>query len=204
MNTDCIRRFPYSYFKEWGCQSRATTTSSADPVSMISLKMMQGHLEWPNFNVLEHSHGGSEEIHKEIQPHPMSRLGLGTSQTLNSGICYGKRKSPTRISWTTICRQIWQQAQLQLHCYSENKPNITCQTRIKYLKLIRVTELGSASNKETKNAFPLQAWTGPSGSRRLRLPEFLTISTLRVHGSQIYAPAIFTPSPGYTPGVFFC
>ena len=31
----------------------------------------------------------------------MSRLGLGTSQTLNSGIGYGKRKSPTHISWTT-------------------------------------------------------------------------------------------------------
>jgi hypothetical protein len=125
----------------------------------------------------------------------MSRLGLGTSQTLNSCICYVKRKSLTRISWTIIRRQIWQQAQLQLHCYSENKPNITCQTRINYLKLIRVTELGSASNKKTKNAFPLQAWTGPSGSTRLRLPEFLTISTLRVQGSQIYAPAIFTSSP---------
>lgn len=58
--------------------------------------------EWPNFNVTsEHSYGGTEEIHKEIQPHPMSRLALGTSQTLNSGICYGKRKSPTQSSWTT-------------------------------------------------------------------------------------------------------
>jgi len=30
----------------------------------------------------------------------MSILELGTSQTPNSGTCYGKRKSPTRSSWT--------------------------------------------------------------------------------------------------------
>jgi hypothetical protein len=28
-------------------------------------------------------------------------------------------------------------------------------------------------------AIPLQAWTGPEGSRRLRLPDFKTISTDR-------------------------
>ena len=27
-------------------------------------------------------------------------------------------------------------------------------------------------------AVPLQAWTGPEGSRKLRLPEFKTIGTL--------------------------
>jgi len=26
-------------------------------------------------------------------------------------------------------------------------------------------------------AIPLQAWTGPEGSRKLRLPDFMTIST---------------------------
>jgi len=26
-------------------------------------------------------------------------------------------------------------------------------------------------------AIPLQAWTGPAGSRRLRLPDFKTVST---------------------------
>jgi hypothetical protein len=29
----------------------------------------------------------------------------------------------------------------------------------------------------TGKAIPLQAWTGPSGSRRLRLPDFKTIGT---------------------------
>jgi len=28
-------------------------------------------------------------------------------------------------------------------------------------------------------AIPLQAWTGPEGSRKLRLPDFKTIGTLR-------------------------
>jgi hypothetical protein len=29
------------------------------------------------------------------------------------------------------------------------------------------------------NAIPLQAWTGPEGSKRLRLPDFKTIGTCR-------------------------
>ena len=42
-------------------------------------------------------------------------------------------------------------------------------------------------------AVPLQAWTGPEGSRRLRLPDFKTIGTWRWWGCQPYAPANFTP-----------
>ena len=42
-------------------------------------------------------------------------------------------------------------------------------------------------------AIPLQAWTGPEGSRRLRLPDFKTIVTLSWQGCQPYAPAAFTP-----------
>jgi len=30
-----------------------------------------------------------------------------------------------------------------------------------------------------KKAIPLQAWTGPEGSKRLRFPDFKTIGTLR-------------------------
>jgi len=34
------------------------------------------------------------------------------------------------------------------------------------------------NNKKVKGtAIPLQAWTGPEGSRRLRLPDFKTIGT---------------------------
>jgi len=37
------------------------------------------------------------------------------------------------------------------------------------------TELNTERQKGKAN--PLQAWTGPEGSRRLRLPEFKTICT---------------------------
>ena len=42
-------------------------------------------------------------------------------------------------------------------------------------------------------AIPLQAWTGPEGSRRLRPPDFKTIGTWRWQGCQPYAPAAFYP-----------
>ena len=42
-------------------------------------------------------------------------------------------------------------------------------------------------------AIPLQAWTGPEGSRSLRLPDLMTIGTWRWWGCQPYAPAAFTP-----------
>ena len=42
-------------------------------------------------------------------------------------------------------------------------------------------------------AITLQAWTGPEGSRRLRLPDFKTIGTWRWQGCQPYAPAAFYP-----------
>jgi len=44
-----------------------------------------------------------------------------------------------------------------------------------------------------EKATPLQAWTDPEGSRRLRLPDFKTIGTRRWYGCQPYAPAAFTP-----------
>jgi len=39
-------------------------------------------------------------------------------------------------------------------------------------------------------AVPLQAWTGSEGSRKLRLPDFVTTAQ---DGGQPYAPAAFTP-----------
>jgi hypothetical protein len=43
-------------------------------------------------------------------------------------------------------------------------------------------------------AIPLQALTGPEGSRRFRLPDFKTIGTWSWQVCQPYAPATFTPS----------
>jgi hypothetical protein len=42
-----------------------------------------------------------------------------------------------------------------------------------YDKYAQVTAIGKGKGK----AIPLQAWTGPEGSRRLRLPDFKTIGT---------------------------
>jgi hypothetical protein len=37
--------------------------------------------------------------------------------------------------------------------------------------------MNMSSNKVKGKAIPLQAWTGPEGSRRVRLPDFKTIGT---------------------------
>jgi len=43
------------------------------------------------------------------------------------------------------------------------------------------------------NAFPLQAWSGPEGSRNLRLPDFVTTA----QDGRLYPPE-------NTPGTHFC
>jgi hypothetical protein len=58
-------------------------------------------------------------------------------------------------------------------------------------------------------AIPLQAWTGPEGSRSLSLPDFKKICIWRWYGCQPYAPAAFNPyrpppPRKYFPGTYFC
>jgi len=51
-------------------------------------------------------------------------------------------------------------------------------------------------------AVPLQAWTGPEGSRKLRFPDFVT--TAQDGGkvvNQRHRPPL---PPGNTPGIHFC
>jgi hypothetical protein len=50
----------------------------------------------------------------------------------------------------------------------------------------------------TGKAVPLQAWSGPEGSRKLRFPDF--IITVQVV-SLTHRPPL---SPGNTPGTHFC
>jgi hypothetical protein len=40
-----------------------------------------------------------------------------------------------------------------------------------------VDQIGHLKGKSKGKAIPLQTWTGPEGSRRLRLPDFKTIGT---------------------------
>jgi hypothetical protein len=61
----------------------------------------------------------------------------------------------------------------------------------------------SKINKGKNKVLPLQAWTNPSGSRRLRLLEFLDnqhMKVLRLSG--LYTGRLY-PS-GYIPGTHFC
>jgi hypothetical protein len=55
---------------------------------------------------------------------------------------------------------------------------------------VRSSVLGHVKGK----AIPLQASTGPEGSRRLGFPDFNTVGTWKWQGCQPYAPAAFTPS----------
>jgi hypothetical protein len=51
-------------------------------------------------------------------------------------------------------------------------------------------------------AVPLQAWSGPGGSRKLRFPDFMT--TAQDGGkvvSLMHRPLL---PPGNTPGIYFC
>jgi hypothetical protein len=59
--------------------------------------------------------------------------------------------------------------------------------------MIRVlTFLKNQTNYGKDKAIPLQAHTDHEGLRRLRLPDFKTISTCRWQGSQPYVLAEFT------------
>ena len=51
-------------------------------------------------------------------------------------------------------------------------------------------------------AIPLQAWTGPEGSRKLRLPDFVTAAQ---DGGKVVSLTHRPPlPPGNTPGTHFC
>jgi hypothetical protein len=49
------------------------------------------------------------------------------------------------------------------------------------------------TGKGKGKAIPLQAWRGPEGHRRMRLPDSMTIGALWWYGCQPYAPVTFTP-----------
>jgi len=53
-----------------------------------------------------------------------------------------------------------------------------------------------------KTAVPLQAWSGPDGSRKLRFPDFMTTAQ---DGGKVVSLTHWPPlPPGNTPGTHFC
>jgi hypothetical protein len=56
--------------------------------------------------------------------------------------------------------------------------------------------------REKVKAVPLQAWSGPEGSRKLRFPDFMTTAQ---NGSKVVSLMHRPPlPPGNTPGTHFC
>jgi hypothetical protein len=51
------------------------------------------------------------------------------------------------------------------------------------------------------NAVPLQAWSGPEGSRKLKFPDFMTSQDGGKVVSLTHRPPL---PPGNTPGTHFC
>jgi len=56
--------------------------------------------------------------------------------------------------------------------------------------------------KSIGKAGPLQAWSGPEGSRRLRFPDFMT--TAQDGGKVVSLRHLPPVPPGNTPGTHFC
>jgi hypothetical protein len=62
--------------------------------------------------------------------------------------------------------------------------------------------VGSCTSKGKGKAFPLQAWSGPEGSRKLRFPDFMTTAK---DGGKVVSLTHRPPlPPGDTPGTYFC
>ena len=82
-----------------------------------------------------------------------------------------------------------------------------CNFRVKLFFILRRTERDMIKNvywsscKAKVKAVPLQAWSGPGGSRKLRFPDFVTTA----HGGKIVYFRYRPPLPtGNTPGTHFC
>jgi len=69
------------------------------------------------------------------------------------------------------------------------------------LWLYRVNEINDNNNKKGK-AVPLQAWSGPEGSRKLKFPEYMTTAQ---DDSKVVSLMHRPPlPPGNAPGTHFC
>jgi len=56
--------------------------------------------------------------------------------------------------------------------------------------------------RSNNKAVPLQAWSGPEGSRKLKFPDFMTKAQ---EGGKVVSPTHRLPlTPGNPPGTHFC
>ena len=76
---------------------------------------------------------------------------------------------------------------------------IRTQLRDKHIKVSATTQ---HYRIKKDNAVPLQAWSGPEGSRKLRFPDFMTMAQ---DGGKVVNLTHRPPLPqGNTPGTHFC
>jgi hypothetical protein len=79
-------------------------------------------------------------------------------------------------------------------CYNKNYTWRAASTTAKYKETWCCNKYNYVWHAASKGkAIPLQAWTGPDGSRSLRLPYFKTVGTWKWQGCQPYEPSDFTP-----------
>ena len=65
-----------------------------------------------------------------------------------------------------------------------------------------ITYLKQFTAQYKGKAVPLQAWSGPEGSRKLRFPDFMT--TAQDGGKVVSLTHRMPLPPGNTPGTHFC
>ena len=84
------------------------------------------------------------------------------------------------------------------HILHVSRVRVKSKKNVQQYLLIRLTTVGKGKSK----AVPLQAWTGPEGSRKLRLPDFVTTAQ---DGGKVVSLKHRSPlPPGNTPGTHFC
>jgi len=59
-------------------------------------------------------------------------------------------------------------------------------------------KIGNKGDLKKGKAVPLQAWSGPESSRKLRFPDFMTIAQVVSHTHRPHLPQ------GNSPGTHFC
>ena len=68
--------------------------------------------------------------------------------------------------------------------------------------MVCLGEMGPTHERVKGKAVPLQAWSGPEGSRKLRFPYFMT--TAQDGGKVVSLTHRLPLPPGNTPGTYFC
>ena len=94
------------------------------------------------------------------------------------------------ITFKSQCKDKWT-ANLKTNCGKKTvKQTWNKLNTVKYKK------------KGKGKAFPLQAWSGPEGSRKLRFPDFMITAQ---DGGKVVSLTHWPPlPPGNTPGTHFC